>query len=787
MHFHAPRIALLAAALLLGGCEGRIERGTPPGEQGGTGGNSGTGGGIGGTGGGTANLACDVNLYQAITLTQIEADFTTNVYPNLAAAAQGCTGCHLPASGREFKVWVGAGAESQTFYETRTHRYFEAKPGSIVDRLTTVDPLTQMPRGLGHWPTAQIEAVAKIGCELKAYEQFGGAGADEVFPPNLLQPYTGVPSTIYDNTFINYPQLKGRVKQVFNDPWLRGTPAVDNFTKNIGLFGGVDFTSHFVEARVATPEFLLGLDALGPDVCAKAQTGKTGPFVGIDTAVTIVDNPPPVTTTIEAEVMMPSAGSGQAATGGYLLFTNGTLTSTYLSPGTGSFDVTVRAYASLAGGIGANMDLIVDGATLKTWVVSNLSTYVAQPVFTIANLSAGSHVISVGFSNDATIAGADRNLWVDNVKIVGPAGSGTGTVRVTAARDSINKLYQRMLYRNASTGELDSTYTLLKDLSAFSTLPDSWGGVCEALVSHPDFLFTLAPSYETVSAADRAQLMVVQLALNLLGRPPTPAELASGKTFDQQVDGYLSSTEFRDYYFSRIQLRTESQGTAVTDEPARLWTFIATNGLPFQDLLGGDYLVDANWAKQTRPAYHGKTGVLTMKGFISNKPGLPHFNYAARVFTDFMGYIFEVPPEVFDQRGTATAASTVDTTSICFNCHQNLTPLAYQRGAWDDNGDYQTIDALGKPIDDTDRGLVATYEFKGKGMEAFATQALKKETFIRRVLNSQYRLMIGRDMRTTEDERVIYKQLWDVTSTSNGNLKSVLKAIATSNRYQRTP
>ena len=46
---------------------------------------------------------------------------------------------------------------------------------------------------------------------------------------------------------------------------------------------------------------------------------------------------------------------------------------------------------------------------------------------------------------------------------------------------------------------------------------------------------------------------------------------------------------------------------------------------------------------------------------------------------------------------------------------------------------------------------------------------------------------MGREMRHAEDERVIYKQLWDTSLSSSENLKAVLKAIAMSNRYQRTP
>ena len=201
-----------------------------------------------------------------------------------------------------------------------------------------------------------------------------------------------------------------------------------------------------------------------------------------------------------------------------------------------------------------------------------------------------------------------------------------------------------------------------------------------------------------------------------------------------------------------------------------------------------DFGVDVNFNKVARPAEHGKSGLLTMKGFLSNKPGLPHYNYSARVFTDFMGSIFEVPPEVFDQRGTATAASTVDPKSICFSCHQNLTPLAHQRLRWDDDGNYRVNDPVtGAPIDDSDRGLVPSYAYKGQGLAAFAQSAVKKEAFIRRTLNAQYRLLLGRDMRSSEDERDVYKQLWDITASSGGNLKSVLKTIATSRRYQRLP
>src|SRR5205823_13287681 len=122
-------------------------------------------------------------------------------------------------------------------------------PGSIVDRLGTADATAHMPRGLPQWPISDVRQVADLACRVRAYEAQNPIPPDEQFPPQLLTPYTGPASTLYDNTFVSYLQLKGKVKAVFNDSWVRA--GADKFAANIGLLGGVDFTTHFVEARVA--------------------------------------------------------------------------------------------------------------------------------------------------------------------------------------------------------------------------------------------------------------------------------------------------------------------------------------------------------------------------------------------------------------------------------------------------------------------------------------------------------------------------------------------------------
>ncbi len=733
---------------------------------------------------GPIDVSCDVSLYPGVKIDEIANEFATTVHPDMLNAASGCISCHAVDNKRLFTV-TSSGVD--TFYKARAAGYFGDAPGSLISRLASNDAAAAMPKGLTPWSVKQVQEVGKIACMVRAYEQSGGTLADEQFPPELLTPYTGVKSTDYDNTFINFVQVKGKVKAVFADDWQRG--GVDQWDKNIGLFGGVNFKTNFVEARAATPEFLLGLDVLAPDVCGVASKGLTGPFAGLNLTAAIIDTPPASTQTVEAENVAPTGSVGSLSTNpaGFFCYTNCALSTDLIIAAPGTYQVVVRAKAdpNLAGN--PTVSVVVGGVPAQTVDFTNAAAY-EDKTLTFTVPTAGLTTVAVSFVNDASSpTDGDRNIWFDNFKVIGPIGTATGTARETAAKATIDTLYQRMLFRPANATDATTTYALLKDLTGLGTLTDAWAGVCEALVHHPDFLFTLPPSADTATGAEKDRALLVSLTQSLVGRPPKTAELdaLTKAGLGPVIDSLLASPEFQTYYFGRIQLRIETQGTPVSDEPARLWTWIAMNGRPFSEILTADYTIDERYQKQPRPAEHGHTGVLTMKGYLASKPGLPHFNYPARVMSAFMGSIFEVPPEVFDKRGTATAASTVDPTSICFSCHQMLTPLAYQRSKWADDGTYREVDARGAAIDDSDRELVPTYPYKGRGMESFSTKAVNKEAFIRRMLNAQFKLLMGRDLRHAEDERGLYKKLWDTTVTGHGDLKAIIKTVALSETFQR--
>ncbi|MCX2865291.1 DUF1800 family protein, partial [Paucibacter sp. PLA-PC-4] len=90
----------------------------------------------------------------------------------------------------------------------------------------------------------------------------------------------------------------------------------------------------------------------------------------------------------------------------------GNLSATW--PGANLTDtVTVRAYANVAGGVGAMMQLRVDGVIVGT--VEVRSSTPADYRFAVPRLSAGSRIDLV-YTNDAAVSGVDRNLFVQYLR-----------------------------------------------------------------------------------------------------------------------------------------------------------------------------------------------------------------------------------------------------------------------------------------------------------------------------------------------------------------------------------
>ena len=299
-----------------------------------------------------------------------------------------------------------------------------------------------------------------------------------------------------------------------------------------------------------------------------------------------------------------------------------------------------------------------------------------------------------------------------------------------------------------------------------------WAGLIEALLQRPEFV--MPPDSQDGAAAQR----LVRVALDLVGRIPTTDEyrrVRKDGQIEPLIDTYLSSDDFREFFFHRVRGVFRSRGTPASDEPARLWTYIATNDLPYRELFTADYTVGSDWQRLDRRPVHGHTGFLTMKGYMEGKPGLPKFTYPAQVLTFALGVQFEVSDAVEDARDKVV--STTDPSSICYSCHKLLTPLAHQRERWDVHGHYRTVDDDHQPIDDSDRGVVPDYPFKGEGLSAFASQVVRKERFVRTFVNHHHDLLFHRPLRVYRDQRDEYKDLYDFAVASDLRIRPLLKRM----------
>lgn len=132
---------------------------------------------------------------------------------------------------------------------------------------------------------------------------------------------------------------------------------------------------------------------------------------------------PRVPATLAAMGMTSSTSSNHVCVGQdcWKFETDGALSSAVEFVSSGDHDITVMARADLALGVGARMELTIDGVSAGSQMVSSSSD--AEYGFRV-NVAAGRHQVAVVYTNDYrdTASGADRNLYAVSVRIA-PVGS----------------------------------------------------------------------------------------------------------------------------------------------------------------------------------------------------------------------------------------------------------------------------------------------------------------------------------------------------------------------------
>ncbi|HEU4754393.1 MAG TPA: hypothetical protein VFU47_14895, partial [Armatimonadota bacterium] len=204
--------------------------------------------------------------------------FRTEIWPLLERAEGGCVSCHNEKNPSQ--LHFPAEGSSASFKRLLTQGFFEPEnPGSLLSRVAS--PLKEQrmpPPPARSWSDAEIAKLRAFVTDL--YDRVHtGVRVDEQFPPELLDPYTGkAPAGGTDNTFLTYRQLRGKIKTLFEDDWVRGEK--DLFQENVAQFGGADFIKRFDESSKPAAPFLSALDALSRDVASRAYLESTGPFAG---------------------------------------------------------------------------------------------------------------------------------------------------------------------------------------------------------------------------------------------------------------------------------------------------------------------------------------------------------------------------------------------------------------------------------------------------------------------------------------------------------------------------
>ncbi|MCX6997593.1 MAG: endo-1,4-beta-xylanase [Kiritimatiellaeota bacterium] len=121
---------------------------------------------------------------------------------------------------------------------------------------------------------------------------------------------------------------------------------------------------------------------------------------------------------IEAEKAATKTTGAANHGGGWNLYSNGEVGQMVRIAAAGNYQVVVRAWGSVAGGVWPEMALRVDGHPVKTVAVN--STNQADYHFTV-DLPAGTREIAAAFLNDAMIGKEDRNLYLERFTIIPPA------------------------------------------------------------------------------------------------------------------------------------------------------------------------------------------------------------------------------------------------------------------------------------------------------------------------------------------------------------------------------
>jgi hypothetical protein len=530
----------------------------------------------------------------------------------------------------------------------------------------------------------------------------------------------------------------------------------------------------------------------------------------------------------EAEAIGANVGAEQGEF--WNLWSNGSLETNATVDRDGEFEVAVRAYGTQAGSELPKMTLSVNGDQLDTF---DVDAQQAQPAVYRATtpLNAGTHTISVAFSNDFNdqAAGEDRNLLIDYITVTQNDHVDSGDACV---RGYIDDLGRRAFRRPLTTDEKSRLWQLFEQVEADYGMTSGVRTVIEALLQSPNFLYRFKfgdeVDEELVVLSDFE--VASRLSYFLWDSMPDEqllaaaeaGELSSPEGIEAQARRMLETQEARRAvnraFMAWMGLadfnELEREDPAFTDE---IRDSMEATTLAFIDqviwegdgrlstLLTAPFAyVDKNTAAMygveppqddslkrvsldgdkrlgllTQPSVltqhgHGDRtihrGLFIRDAFFCSRPPPPPNE-------------FDAPPETYETQPLRERAEDRMSHQQCGACHQQIDPLGLPFDQYDAMGRWQSEDEHGNPV--TGDGSFLATPVDG-GVELAGALA-ESEDVRQCVVRQWFRLAFARPM--TNADACSLESLETALVDSNDDIRELVVSITTSEafRYRRAP
>ena len=177
------------------------------------------------------------------------------------------------------------------------------------------------------------------------------------------------------------------------------------------------YTTDGTPPTAAAPRYTAPIPLSADTTLQFFGTDASGNVEAVRVVRYVLQPAPPLALTLEAEAM-PVKTTGGAVSGGWDIWSNGYVAAPVSFPASGEYELTIVARGDFAGGAWPRLEVRIDQRVLGAVTVDTSSW---RTVTVRGTVTAGSHEVALAFTNDYYSPPADRNLYVDQVTIRGPA------------------------------------------------------------------------------------------------------------------------------------------------------------------------------------------------------------------------------------------------------------------------------------------------------------------------------------------------------------------------------